>query len=71
MGALCCIDYYALMAEQYSFLPRLLAEFEGSDCSLALRPGTAFSLALARFRVEAPGMAAAARAGSSSTTNGA
>jgi hypothetical protein len=52
MGALCAIDYYALMSEQYAFIPRLLAEFDSSDCSLALRPGTAFSLALARFRLE-------------------
>jgi hypothetical protein len=52
MGVLCAIDYYALMSEQYAFIPRLLADFDSSDCSLALRPGTAFSLALSRFRLE-------------------
>eukprot|EP00854_Cymbomonas_tetramitiformis_P012038 gene12038-14224_t len=52
MGSLCCIDYYALMAEQYGFIPRLVDEFRGEDRSLALFPGFAFSLALARFRAE-------------------
>eukprot|EP00242_Pyramimonas_sp_CCMP2087_P015100 CAMPEP_0198219544 /NCGR_PEP_ID=MMETSP1445-20131203/74885_1 /TAXON_ID=36898 /ORGANISM="Pyramimonas sp., Strain CCMP2087" /LENGTH=629 /DNA_ID=CAMNT_0043896981 /DNA_START=95 /DNA_END=1981 /DNA_ORIENTATION=- len=52
MGVLCCMDYYALMAEQYAFIPRLVEEFDSSDRSLALRPGVAFSLALARFRLQ-------------------
>jgi hypothetical protein len=39
MGVLCCMDYYALMAEQYAFIPRLVEDFDSSDRSLALRPG--------------------------------
>ncbi len=47
LGALCCVDYFALRAQQFRFLHRLADEFDG-DGSLRLLPNFAFSLALAR-----------------------
>lgn len=52
MGVLGCIDYYAIMAEQYGFVLQLVNEFEACNHPLALRPGTCFSSSLARFRLE-------------------
>ncbi|KAK9829524.1 hypothetical protein WJX72_006318 [[Myrmecia] bisecta] len=50
MGALCCIDYFVLRAQQFAYLQRLADEYSG-DSSLALLPNFSFSLALARFRL--------------------
>lgn len=50
-GALFCIDYYALRSEQYEYLERLADEF-GGERSLHVLPNMAFSLAMARFRLE-------------------
>lgn len=51
MGALCMIDYLAIRAGQYTFLHRLVREFDRSQ-ALALLPHFSYSLALARFRQE-------------------
>eukprot|EP00976_Prorocentrum_cordatum_P086223 1186421-Prorocentrum_minimum.AAC.2 len=51
-GVLCCMDYYAVMSEQHAFIPTLVEEYGAHDRALALRPNVAFSLALARFRLE-------------------
>lgn len=51
MGALFCLDYFALRAEQYEWLERFVDEYE-TDKSLALFPSFSLSLAVARFRLE-------------------
>ena len=51
MGALMQLDYLALRAGQYSFLQRLLAEYDGAH-ALPLLPNYAYSAAMARLKQE-------------------
>nr|XP_017258345.1 PREDICTED: transcription factor 25 [Daucus carota subsp. sativus] len=51
MGAMFCIDYFALRAEEYTWLERFSEEFK-SDNSLWLFPNFSFSLAISRFCLE-------------------
>nr|GMD75421.1 transcription factor 25 [Ipomoea batatas] len=51
MGALFCIDYYSLRAEEYSWLERFSEEYK-SDNSLWLFPNFSYSLAICRFNLE-------------------
>jgi hypothetical protein len=51
MGALMQLDYLALRAGQYTFLQRLLAEYDGAH-ALPLLPNYAYSAAMARFKQE-------------------
>ncbi|KAG0606180.1 hypothetical protein M758_9G120200 [Ceratodon purpureus] len=53
MGALFCIDYFALRAEQYEWLQRFSNEYITREDSLQLLPNFSFSLALAQFHIEA------------------
>lgn len=48
MGAKCCIDYFSLRAEQYTWLE----QFSNSDDSLWLFPNFSYSLAICRFYIE-------------------
>lgn len=52
MGALFCIDYFALRAEQYQWLQRFVREY-GAERSLPLLPSFSLSVALAQFHLEA------------------
>lgn len=52
MGALLCIDYFALRAEQYEWFQRFSREYS-SESELPLLPNFSFSLALAQFHIEA------------------
>jgi len=56
MGALFCIDYFAVRADQYQWLQRLVHEY-GADRSLSLLPSFSLSLALAQFHIESGGSA--------------
>ncbi|KAI3455754.1 hypothetical protein Pfo_031476 [Paulownia fortunei] len=51
MGAMLCIDYYSLRAEEYAWLERF-AEEHRRDNSLWLFPNFSFSLAVCRFYLE-------------------
>lgn len=51
MGALFCIDYFALRAEEYKWLERFSEEYN-SDNSLWLYPNFSYSLAICRFYLE-------------------
>ncbi|CAH9110642.1 unnamed protein product [Cuscuta epithymum] len=51
IGALFCIDYYSLRAEEYSWLERFSEEYK-SDNSLWLFPNFSYSLAICRFKLE-------------------
>ncbi|KAK9269864.1 hypothetical protein L1049_025437 [Liquidambar formosana] len=51
MGAMFCIDYYSLRAEQYAWLERFSEEYK-SDNSLWLFPNFSYSLAVCRFYLE-------------------
>lgn len=51
VGALFCIDYYAIRAEEYSWLEQFSEEY-GSDNSLWLFPNFSYSLAVCRFYLE-------------------
>ncbi|KAK1388498.1 Transcription factor [Heracleum sosnowskyi] len=51
MGAMFCIDYFALRAEEYTWLERFSEEYK-SDNSLWLFPNFAYSLAICRFCLE-------------------
>ncbi|ERN13598.1 hypothetical protein AMTRI_Chr06g200420 [Amborella trichopoda] len=51
MGALFCIDYFALRAEEYAWLEHFADEYE-SDNSLWLFPNFSYSLAICRFYLE-------------------
>lgn len=51
MGALFCIDYFALRADEYSWLERFAEEYETGH-SLWLFPNFSYSLAVARFYLE-------------------
>uniref|UniRef100_A0A7N0UR90 Transcription factor 25 n=1 Tax=Kalanchoe fedtschenkoi TaxID=63787 RepID=A0A7N0UR90_KALFE len=48
MGAMFCIDYYALRAEQYTWLEQFSEEY-GNDNSIWLFPNFSYSLAVCRF----------------------
>jgi hypothetical protein len=52
MGAIFCIDYFALRAEQYQWLQKFVREY-GAERSLPLLPSFALSVALAQFHLEA------------------
>ncbi|KAK9051989.1 hypothetical protein SSX86_028617 [Deinandra increscens subsp. villosa] len=51
MGALFCIDYFSLRAEEYKWLERFSEEYK-SDNSLWLYPNFSYSLAVCRFYLE-------------------
>uniref|UniRef100_A0A5B7CBL4 Transcription factor 25 n=1 Tax=Davidia involucrata TaxID=16924 RepID=A0A5B7CBL4_DAVIN len=51
MGAMFCIDYYSLRAEEYTWLERFAEEYR-SDNSLWLFPNFSYSLAICRFYLE-------------------
>lgn len=51
VGAMFCIDYYALRAEEYSWLEQFAEEYK-SDNSLWLFPNFSYSLAICRFYLE-------------------
>lgn len=51
MGAMLCIDYYSLRAEEYSWLERFAEEYR-CDNSLWLFPNFSYSLAVCRFNLE-------------------
>lgn len=51
MGALFCIDYFSLRAEEYRWLERFSEEYN-SDNSLWLYPNFSYSLAICRFYLE-------------------
>ncbi|OVA19961.1 Transcription factor 25 [Macleaya cordata] len=51
MGAMFCIDYFSLRAEEYSWLERFSEEYR-SDNSLWLYPNFSYSLAICRFYLE-------------------
>lgn len=53
MGAMFCIDYFALRAEEYTWLERFSEEYK-SDNSLWLFPNFSYSLAICRFCLEGP-----------------
>ncbi|KAJ6833738.1 transcription factor 25 [Iris pallida] len=50
-GALFCIDYFSLRAQEYAWLERFAEEYE-SDNSLWLFPNYSYSLAVCRFYLE-------------------
>ncbi|XP_020249386.1 transcription factor 25, partial [Asparagus officinalis] len=50
-GALFCIDYFSLRAQEYKWLEQFTEEY-GSDTSLWLFPNFSYSLAVARFHLE-------------------
>lgn len=50
-GALFCIDYFSLRAQEYAWLERFAEEYE-SDNSLWLFPNFSYSLAVCRFYLE-------------------
>ncbi|XP_024388614.2 uncharacterized protein [Physcomitrium patens] len=52
LGALFCIDYFALRAEQYEWLQNFAREYR-SGSPLPVLPNFFFSLALAQFHIEA------------------
>ncbi|KAF8379876.1 hypothetical protein HHK36_027341 [Tetracentron sinense] len=51
MGAMFCVDYFALRAEEYAWLERFSEEHK-SDNSLWLFPNFSYSLAICRFYLE-------------------
>ncbi|XP_022863531.1 transcription factor 25 isoform X2 [Olea europaea var. sylvestris] len=51
MGAIFCIDYYSLRAEEYSWLERFSEEYKGGN-SLWLFPNFSISLAVCRFYIQ-------------------
>lgn len=51
VGAIFCIDYYALRAEEYGWLEQFAEEYK-SDNSLWLFPNISYSLATCRFYLE-------------------
>ena len=51
VGALFCIDYFSLRAQQYEWIESFPDQY-GSDNSLWLLPKFSFSLAIARFYLE-------------------
>eukprot|EP00963_Diacronema_lutheri_P006472 scaffold566_cov364-Pavlova_lutheri.AAC.19 len=52
LGVLQAIDYYALRAREYRWLLRLSEEYLDGQCTLSLYPNFAFSLSLAKHRIE-------------------
>ncbi|XP_068665327.1 uncharacterized protein [Aristolochia californica] len=61
MGALFCIDYFALRAEEYAWVERFAEEYR-SDNSLWLFPSFSYSLAVSRFYLEKDGLIEAEKA---------
>ncbi|KAJ8898719.1 hypothetical protein K2173_004867 [Erythroxylum novogranatense] len=51
MGAMFCIDYFALRAEEYAWLERFSEEYK-SDSSIWLFPNFSYSLAICRFYLQ-------------------
>ncbi|KAG5008985.1 hypothetical protein JHK87_017500 [Glycine soja] len=51
MGAIFCIDYFALRAEEYAWLEKFSEEYK-SDNSMWLFPNFSYSLAISRFYLE-------------------
>lgn len=51
MGAIFCIDYFALRAEEYAWLEKFSEEYK-SDNSIWLFPNFSYSLAICRFYLE-------------------
>ncbi|KAK7275475.1 hypothetical protein RIF29_16592 [Crotalaria pallida] len=51
MGAIFCIDYFALRAEEYAWLEKFAADYESIN-SLYLLPNFSFSLSICRFYLE-------------------
>lgn len=51
MGVIFCIDYYAIRAEQYTWLEQFSEEY-GNDNSIWLFPNFSYSLAVCRFFLE-------------------
>lgn len=51
MGAMFCVDYYTLRAEEYAWLERFAEEYQ-SDNSLWLFPNFSYSLAVCRLYLE-------------------
>ncbi|XP_047337682.1 transcription factor 25 [Impatiens glandulifera] len=51
MGTIFCIDYFALRAEEYTWLEQFSEEY-GDDNSLWLFPNFSYSLAISRFYLE-------------------
>ncbi|KAJ0428376.1 hypothetical protein HanHA300_Chr17g0645441 [Helianthus annuus] len=51
MGALFCVDYFALRSEEYKWLERFSEEYN-SDNSMWLYPNFSYSLAICRFYLE-------------------
>ncbi|XP_058102417.1 uncharacterized protein LOC131246371 [Magnolia sinica] len=51
MGAIFCIDYFSLRADEYAWLERFAEEYR-SDNSLWLFPNFSYSLAICRFYLE-------------------
>lgn len=51
MGALFCIDYFALRAEEYAWLEKFSEDYK-SDNSIWLFPNFSYSLAVCRFYLE-------------------
>ncbi|KAJ9549279.1 LOW QUALITY PROTEIN: hypothetical protein OSB04_021822 [Centaurea solstitialis] len=51
MGALFCVDYFSLRAEEYKWLERFSEEYN-SDNSLWLYPNFSYALAICRFYLE-------------------
>ncbi|KAJ4786564.1 Transcription factor 25 [Rhynchospora pubera] len=54
MGSLFCIDYFALRAQEYTWLERFIEEYN-CDTSLWLFPNFTYSLPIARFYIERDG----------------
>lgn len=52
LGALFCIDYFSLRAEEYKWLERFSEEYNNSDNSVWLYPNFSYSLAICRFYLE-------------------
>ncbi|KAG9447066.1 hypothetical protein H6P81_013194 [Aristolochia fimbriata] len=61
MGALFCVDYFALRAEEYAWLERFAEEYR-TDNSIWLFPNFSYSLAVSRFYLEKDGLVDAEKA---------
>ncbi|ESQ39333.1 hypothetical protein EUTSA_v10001357mg [Eutrema salsugineum] len=63
VGALFCVDYFALRAEEYAWLEQFSEEYQ-SDNSLWLFPNFSYSLAIARVYLEKMESSSSSEAGS-------
>eukprot|EP00899_Mesostigma_viride_P019316 jgi/Mesvir1/27386/Mv07190-RA.1 len=69
MGALQSIDFFAIRSHHYAYLEAMATEFDAKS-SLSLLPNFAFSLALARLRIEEQSaMSAATKSSSTAATS--